>query len=76
VGVEMSFSHLKSKTAFFLSNPEYCRTKDGLIDLICRDCEFWKEDERDYECGAFKLLRLLLEKKLISIEDILNAVSD
>ncbi len=72
----MAFSHLKSKSRYFLDNPEYCKTKEGLIDLMCRDCEFWKEDERNYECGAFKLLRLLLEKDVISIEKIVRAVSE
>jgi hypothetical protein len=72
----MSFSHLKSRSKYFLEHPEYCKTKEGLIELMCRDCEFWKEDERDYECGAFKLLRLLLERNAISIEGIVRAVSE
>lgn len=72
----MPFSNLKKKAAFFRENPEYCRTKDGIIDLACRDCEFWKEDERDYECGARALLSLLLKKNVVSIEEILRAVSE
>lgn len=72
----MLFSHLKSKSGYFLANPEYGKTKEGLIDLMCRDCEFWKEEEDNYECGAFKLLRLLLEKKAISIEEIVRAASE
>ena len=72
----MPFSNLKSKAKYFMENPQYCKTKDGLIDLACRDCEFWKEDERDYECGARALLRVLLEKNVISIEEIIGAVSE
>jgi hypothetical protein len=72
----MSFSNLRNRSKYFLDNPEYCKTKDGLIDLVCRDCEFWVEDERDYECGALALLRLLLQKNVISAEDIISAVSE
>jgi hypothetical protein len=72
----MSFSNLRNKSSYFPNNPKYCMTKDGLIDLVCRDCEFWKEDERDYECGALALLRVLLQKKVLSIEEIVRAVSE
>jgi hypothetical protein len=72
----MPFSNLKSKAGYFLNNPAYCKTKEGLIDMACRDCEFWKEDERDYECGALALLRFLLEKNVVSIEEIVRAVSE
>ena len=72
----MAFSNLKKRAAFLLANPDYCKTKDGVIDLACRDCDFWKEDERNYECGARALLRILLEKNVVSIEEILRAVSE
>jgi hypothetical protein len=44
--------------------------KDSLIDLICNHCEFYKESERELECGAFKILRELLEKGVIAPEEI------
>jgi len=48
-----------------------------MVDLICRDCPFWKEDEKeDYECGGFKLLRRLLEKGVLRVEEILDAVEE
>ena len=72
----MAFTHLRKNARLFLDNPDYCKTKDGLIDLVCRDCDFWKEDERDYECGARILLSTLLERDVISIEEILRAVSE
>ncbi len=72
----MTFAHLKSKAGYFRDHPEYCKTKDGLIDLACRDCDFWKEDERDYECGALALLRLLLERDVLSIDEVIRAVSE
>lgn len=46
-----------------------------MIDLICRDCPFWKEDEKeDYECGGFRLLKRMLEKEALGVEAILEAI--
>mgnify|MGYP001390273075 CR=1 FL=1 len=72
----MSFSNLQDKSQYFRDNPQYAKTKDGMIDLICRDCEFWKEDDRDYECGSFKLMKMLIEKDVLSAEEIINAASE
>lgn len=47
--------------------------KNELIDLICKRCDFYKEAEKDLECGAYKILKGLLEKGLVTpaqIEDI------
>ncbi len=44
--------------------------KDFLIELICKHCEFYKESEKELECGAFKILKGLLEKGLITPEEI------
>ena len=72
----MSFSHLQSKAAYFKEHPEYCKTKEGIIDLVCRDCDFWKEDELDYECGARALISTLITKNVLSVEEIIRAVSE
>ena len=40
--------------------------KETLIDLICKHCEFYKESDKDLECGAYKILKGLLEKKIIT----------
>ncbi len=45
-------------------------SKDQLIELICTHCDFYKESERDLECGAFKILRALLEEGRISADDV------
>ncbi|NWF94001.1 MAG: hypothetical protein HXY46_13940 [Syntrophaceae bacterium] len=44
--------------------------KESLIDLICRRCEFYKESDKDLECGAFKILKGLLEKGKVTPEEI------
>jgi hypothetical protein len=44
--------------------------KESLIHLICRSCEFYKESDKDLECGAYKILKSLLEKGAITPEEI------
>jgi len=44
--------------------------KDSLIDLICNHCEFYKESDKDLECGAYKILKGLIEKGHITPEQI------
>ena len=44
--------------------------KDSLINLICKHCEFYKESDKDLECGAYKILKGLLEKGAITPEEI------
>jgi hypothetical protein len=48
--------------------------KASLIDLICRHCEFYKESEKELECGAFKILKGLLNKGIITPEEITDAL--
>ena len=48
-----------------------------LVRLICSDCPFYKEGEdEELECGAFRLLRHLLRKKVLTVPAILEAVRD
>jgi hypothetical protein len=47
--------------------------KETLTDLICKHCDFYKESEKDLECGAYKILKRLLEKKIITSEEISDA---
>jgi hypothetical protein len=44
--------------------------KESLIRLICSHCEFYKESDKDLECGAYKILKGLLEKGAITPEEI------
>ena len=50
--------------------------KDALIKLICHHCEFYKESDKDLECGAFKILRALLNKGAITPEEIQDALRE
>jgi hypothetical protein len=44
--------------------------KESLIRLICGHCEFYKESDKNLECGAYKILKGLLEKGTITPEEI------
>jgi len=44
--------------------------KDWLIGLICGRCDFYKESDKDLECAAYKILKGLLEKGVITPEEI------
>lgn len=48
-----------------------------VVAIACSDCPFYKpgEDE-ELECGAFRLLRHLLRKKVVSVQAILDAVRE
>ncbi len=49
--------------------------KDSLIELICRHCEFYKESDKDLECGAYKILKKLLEKGVITPKEIKDVLA-
>ena len=48
--------------------------KESLIQLICKQCEFYKESDKDLECGAYKILKGLLEKGIITPEQVEDAL--
>jgi len=50
--------------------------KESLIQLICKHCEFYKESEKDLECGAFKILKGLLAKGVITPEEMIDALQE
>lgn len=45
-----------------------------LINRVCHKCNFYAEDqeywEREYECGAYKFIRQLVENKAITLDEI------
>lgn len=44
--------------------------KDLLINLICKYCDFYKESDKDLECGAYQILKNLLQKGIITPKEI------
>lgn len=47
--------------------------KKELVKLICGSCDFYKESDKDLECGAYKILKVLLEREVITPEEIADA---
>ena len=73
--MSQDFPNIRARATEYLSHPQGCLTPEGMVALICHDCQFWREDEKDYQCGAFRLLKLLLEKGVVSVEQIVRAVT-
>ena len=60
---------------------EIIRTEDDitplnreLINRVCHKCNFYAKDqeywESEYECGAYKFVRQLVEDKIITLDEI------
>ncbi|MCX9012040.1 MAG: hypothetical protein OIN66_13080 [Candidatus Methanoperedens sp.] len=47
---------------------------DSCTALICTRCEFFKEDDIELECAAFKALKSMLRKGIITPEEIKDAL--
>ncbi len=47
--------------------------KNPYVALICSHCEFFKEDDIELECAAFKILKSMLQKGMITQEEIKDA---
>ena len=45
-----------------------------LINRVCKKCNFYAEDqeywEREYECGAYKFIRKLVQEGAITLDEI------
>lgn len=45
-----------------------------IINIICHKCNFYAEDqeywEKEYECGAYKLVRQMIKDDIINLEEI------
>ena len=50
-------------------------TDADVVRIACSDCPFYKEGEdEELECGAFRLLRHLLRRKVLTVQAVLDAV--
>lgn len=77
VNDESRFPHLCARAeALRTENRAYCASEEGSVELFCRDCDFFREDERTLACSALRILRRLLSRGLLRPEDILDAVRD
>lgn len=72
----MSFEYILQNKERFLADPGFCRSDEGCREFICKVCDFYKESEDELECGAYKILRLLILKKVVTLEEIIHALED
>jgi hypothetical protein len=56
-------------------NKSIVTKKDPYIALICTHCEFFKEDDIELECAAFKVLKSMLKRGVITPEEIKDVFS-
>lgn len=70
------FKYLRAHAEAFRREDPACYLSPGGVAYFCRDCRFWREDERLLECNALTILKRLLAKGIISPEDVLHAVED
>ena len=50
-------------------------TAAELRKLLCHDCDFYTEDhEEDLECSCFQILRLVIERGILSPAELAQAV--
>jgi len=47
---------------------------DSYVTLICTHCAFFKEDDLDLECAAFRVLKSMLKEGKITQEEIKDAI--
>ena len=71
----MPFPNILQNAEKFLNDPGCLKTQEGLTKFICGDCEFYKEGEdEEIACSGFYLINLLLDKKVLTVENIIDAI--
>ena len=58
------------------TKPPFTSIDQSLVDKICKPlCEFYADDqehwEKDYQCGAYKLLKALITSEKLRLEDLI-----
>ncbi|MCL7412655.1 MAG: hypothetical protein M8353_03435 [ANME-2 cluster archaeon] len=59
----------------FLEDSDFYNDDTKLVEFICYDCDFFKPDEEILECFAFKIVKNLLRKGIVSPQEVLDALS-
>ena len=59
-----------------VTKPPFSSVDQSIVETICRPiCEFYAEDqeywEKDYQCGAYKLIKTLLTSERLQIGDLI-----
>lgn len=73
----MPFPNLLKVAEQILNDPDCLKTQEGMTKFACSDCDFYKEGEDEHlACGAYLLLQFLLEKNMVTAEQIINAIRE
>ena len=52
-------------------------TPEQTVELLCSDCPFYHpEREEELECGSFRILRRLIERGVVTPEQIVDACQE
>jgi len=71
----MPFPNILENAEKYLNDPDSIKTQEGFTRFICGDCDFYKEGEDEHlACGAYLLIKLLLDKKVLTAEKIIETV--
>lgn len=69
------FPKLCAAARLLPADPGAALADADVVRVCCSDCPFYKEGEdEELECGAFRLLRHLLRKRVVTVRQILDAV--
>ena len=67
------FPNLREAAAGLGSRRELSLTE--LRELLCHDCDFWHDEhEDDLECSCFQILRVIIERGVLSPEELAAAL--
>ncbi|MHB1391193.1 MAG: hypothetical protein ACYCXF_08210 [Thermoleophilia bacterium] len=70
---EPEFPHLQAAAGRLNETGELSR--EQLRELICHDCAFWHEEHEDeLECSCFMILKLMLERGVMTPASLAAAV--
>lgn len=58
----------------FLEDAGFFHDDNKLIHFVCSDCDFYKPGDEALECFAFKIVKNLLRKEVVTPEEVLDAV--
>lgn len=58
----------------YLEDENFYNDDDKLIRFVCSDCDFYKPGDTALECFAFKIVKNLLRKGILTPKEVLDAV--
>jgi len=64
----------KKKHVIIRTEDDITALNRELINRVCKKCNFYADEqeywEKEYECGAYKFIRKLVEDKAITLDEI------